>query len=279
MNNDYTANISYPIEILYDADKLVPLAPLPTQIKFNATGYGWNFLRKTINFNERPIFMRPTDLPEKEFLTADEILPLISHQLTDIKINYVLVDTLFLNFDHRLEKKAYVKVDKKNISLAPGYRIVSPIEINPSEITLAGPEKLISEYPDTIVIKIADTNIKKDYDKKIPLEDDLKRLMVDPQVKAVDVKFQTIHVSEESLLLSVRPINFPPNYPEVKIENIKIVYSIKDEDKGKATPEDFIVLLNFANINDGHITPELSDKPEYILDYYFVPSTIKIPNE
>lgn len=273
MNHDYTTNISCPVIIDYNKEKLIPITDVPSKLNFNATGYGWNFLRKTLNFNESPIFVRPFDLPQKRYMTANELLPLISHQLPDFKINYMLDDTIYLNFDVKKEKVCVIAINPNSIQLAPGQKIVSPISISPATITYIGPLKILKSLPDTIVLDLPSEAINGAYDEEVPVPNQSESL-IRSSLNSVKVSFETKQAKEESVILTPNRVDFPEGFYEVTPNTIKINYFVKDEDQGKAKAEDFTAIIRYRK--KSILIPELLKKPDYILDYKFIPTSVVV---
>jgi hypothetical protein len=271
MNHDYTTNISCPVIIDYNKEKLIPVTDIPTKLNFNATGYGWNFLRNTLNFNENPIFVRPSDLPQKKFMTANELLPLISHQLPDFKINYMLDDTIYLNFDIKNQKICFITVNPNSIQLAPGQKIVSPISISPKFITYTGPFKILKSLPDTLVIDLPSEEINGAYDEEVTVNDQSESL-IRASLNTVRISFDTRQAREESVILTPDKIDFPGGKYEIIPSTVKLQYFVKDEDQGKAKPDDFTAIVKYEN--GSILIPQLTKKPDYLLDYKFIPSSV-----
>ncbi len=95
MNHDHTGNISYPIEVMDGEENIIPSGSDPKEITFNATGQGWNLLRKTIPFNLKPLIIKTFYFGPEKYIDSEDLLPLIDEQFKDIKINYVITDTLY----------------------------------------------------------------------------------------------------------------------------------------------------------------------------------------
>lgn len=149
LNHNYTSYINYPIRIVYDASKYVPLSKLPTNVSINATGYGWDFLRKTISVKKKPILLKPTNLPSQKYFTDDKLLNAFSHQLTTIKVNFFETDTMFFDFDLVVNKQLYIVIDTAQCKLTDS-TIPFSFKVTPSLINVSGAKTILSNLPDTI---------------------------------------------------------------------------------------------------------------------------------
>ena len=159
LNHNYTSYIKYPIRIVYDGNKYIPLAKLPSYVSVTATGYGWDFLRKTISVKQDPVLLKPSNLPSQKHFTSDELHHAFSRQLQTIKVNFFDTDTLFFNFDLVASKKVYVTVDTSKCTLENS-TVPFTFKLTPSEINLKGSKTLLSEISDTVRIKITERELE-----------------------------------------------------------------------------------------------------------------------
>jgi hypothetical protein len=274
----YTDDISYPIEISYDGDIVVPVSRVPAKIRLNATGEGWNFLRKAVGFNVIPITYWPQGLPKRKFITGEELLAVAKKQIDGININYLLEDTIFLNFDYLSHQNVALKLDMKKLSLAPNYKITDEIILKPDSIQFTGPLKKTRNLPDSIMLTLPYKNIKGKFNEEVKIE-----YTPDPSVKMnvnkVHVSFFSTLYFHESVKVNVHPLNFPSNNSVVLTgQQTTLNYFVPEKDKDKTSADDFDVFLDFTKINlsDSTIKPMLMKRPDYIRDPYFSPASIKV---
>jgi hypothetical protein len=169
MNRDHTANISYPIKFEYKDSSLILVNPLPKKINLHVTGYGWNLLRKTFWFNIEPVVYKLEDPLRTKVITARNLLPVVTEQLNGVKVNYLLKDTFWINFERKTIKEQLVYVDTSKVSLAEGLEIKSPVIVNPPKILVEGPQSLIEKLSDTLFLSIPQNEIDEDYDAEVKI--------------------------------------------------------------------------------------------------------------
>jgi len=169
MNRDHSANISYPVKFIYNDSSLVLVSPLPKKISMHVSGYGWNLLRKTFWFDIEPVTIRIEKPLKTKVITSRNLLPLVVDQLNGIKVNYLLKDTIWVNFERRIIKEQTVYVDGSKVSLNQDLSIISPISIEPSKVLVEGPESLLSELGDTLFLTIPQNNIDENFDEEVKI--------------------------------------------------------------------------------------------------------------
>jgi hypothetical protein len=275
----YTDDISYPIEISYDGEMVVPVSRIPSKIRLNATGEGWNFLRKAVGFNVTPITYGPQGLPKRKFITGEELLAVAKEQIDGININYLLEDTIFLNFDYLAHKKVPLKLDMEKLSLAPNHKITGEIIIKPDSVLFTGPLKKTKNLPDSFMLSLPYKNIKDgEFSDEVKID-----FKPDPSLKMnvnnVHVSFFTTLYFPESVTVNIHPLNFPSNNSVVLTRRqLTLNYFVPEMDRDKTSSEDFDVFLDFTKINpaDSTIKPMLMKRPDYIRDPYFSPVSIKV---
>jgi hypothetical protein len=264
LNHDYTADLKYPISIVYDKDKLIPVSRLPSSVEFNASGYGWNFLRKSLLINQKPVFIKPLELPRKNYITSGDIFQLFSEQLSDIKINYFLQDTLFFEFDYVSRRNIFLKPDTHNLHLAADYRIIGKIEIKPDSIYCTGPAGYIKSLPDTMLLHLPFDNVAGSFEETVPVDGFLNASakLNHPEVL---IKFETKKLEKRIKQIRVIKENFPQNY-RLSQDSIAFVYYV-DPDKKEPDEGDFIVVADFSTRFKNGIKLHTGHVPDYVEDY------------
>jgi len=186
----YTLRLDYPIHFVYDEAEYVPVGPLPKTVSVNVSGNGWNLLRKSwLSFAVRPLEYRVTNPLKANFINTVSLTDKLAEHFPDVQVNYVIADTLELDFERKQTRIIPVRVDSVGIDMRFGYVISSLINLSPSLISVEGPASMLRAYPDTIVVRIPTRKIQNNYDETLPLNI--------PKVKTVEVSHSTVLVSFE----------------------------------------------------------------------------------
>jgi hypothetical protein len=275
----YTDDIWYPIEISYDASKVVPVSKLPHRIKVNATGEGWNFFRKAIRFNIVPITYAPHDLPRKKYIAARELLPVAEEQIEGIHINYIMEDTIRIDFDYLEKKEVYLKLDYKSLSLAPNYNLAGPATFKPAFIKFSGPRKLVRKLPDSILVNLPYKNIKGKFQENIRIDYKTDPAITKDHHDAM-LTFNTAQYFPESVQLEAEFINVPPGQKIIAEDKVTVSYSVTEKDKDRFGPSDFRVVADLGKSDQGNnVKLELLSKPASVINVSLNPSSLKVSYE
>lgn len=278
LNKNYTTKISHPIEFDFDKEGVIIVEDLPSRINLNVSGGGWNLLRKSLSFNRRPVKVRLENPTETQFLTANRLYPQIHEQIKEVRLNFVMDDTLFFNIEKRVIKKLPLAVDSTKIGLDPNYRIVSDIKINPDSIIFEGPESIIETLPEWIIINIPHDDIKENYAEEVKVNLEESKI-VKHYPERVHVSFDVAQFIERTKNVPVELLNFPED-SSVYLQNasVDLKYFVEEKFLENSDNGTFKVIANLKRLNeaDSTIKPVLLEHPEFAQDISLDPANIKV---
>lgn len=283
LNKTYTTHIDYPIHFQYNTDSLIAVSDLPRRIPLNVSGGGWNLLRKTLSVNPNPIFVNFDNPVNTQYITQYNLMPIASDHLEELTINFVGIDTLYIQIERKVRKKVKVKADTLNVELAQDYAINSPVDISPDSIELTGPESLINEYSDTLNLRIPDTDIDEDYNEEVSVADQLNdHIISSPNV--VDVSFKVVRYIPVTEEFYIEKVNFPDNRSiELNREVVKANFKVPEPTKDQIDIFDFSVIADYNNLmlSDSTIELEAVRIPGYVRSFTLLENQVNVsqPNE
>src|SRR5687767_9682749 len=62
LNKRYTTNITFPVTFDYDDENYIAVKPLPSSVRINVTGVGWDLFRRSLGIKIPPLVI-PIDRP------------------------------------------------------------------------------------------------------------------------------------------------------------------------------------------------------------------------
>jgi hypothetical protein len=278
LNKDYSTRLSYPIQFDYDDSVYVSVTPLPKKVRLNVSGYGWNLLKKTLQVNVAPLTYRISSPLQARYITGSNLLPFITEQVRDIRVNYIVEDTIFFDFDRISTKKVALQVDSQAINLAEGYRITSPIRLNPAYINFKGPSSLLKALPDSIFVNISLKGIDENFEEDIPVNY-VQSSLIEPDNNKVKVNFNVASFRKETQLVPIVRVNFPEKDSLVLANPVlEVSYWLKKDENKPVRPEDFRIIADFKNLNrtDSTITILMEQKPASVTDVRVNKATIRV---
>ena len=89
LNKSYTTNINFPLSFDYDKDNFVPVQNLPSQVRLNVTGNGWDLFKRSTGVKLIPLEIpleRPADIKK---IVGNTLQPFFSSQVDGMELNFV----------------------------------------------------------------------------------------------------------------------------------------------------------------------------------------------
>lgn len=163
----YSTKINYPLEIKYNDSLYIATTPLPKQITVSLSSTGWNLLKDNLSLNVPPLVYEIHNPLVVNGLDNSFLMETLSAKFKNTRVNYVIADTMIFNFERRLVKKIVLKIDSLGIDLQKNFVVSSLINFSPSQILVEGPESVLKNYQDTLLIKIPAKHLAINFDDKI----------------------------------------------------------------------------------------------------------------
>jgi hypothetical protein len=276
MNKQHNATLNYPIEFMYNKDLYIAVEELPTEVAINVNGLGWNLLRNNLGIKTSPLLI-PLDNPsEIKSLSAMAIPSLISDQIDEFQLNYVLTDTLRLNIDERSTRVFRVDVDSLRVPLREGHRISSPIRISPDSIFYEGPKKYLENLKDTIRLLLSEDAIGQTYNENVSIPVPEKVTSVYPPI--VQVAFNVDEYVEEEIQVPLKLLRKSGENTDTLEtgRNIRVMYTVQKDRAEQVNEEDFTIIGDWqVRGSDSTIIPRLTYYPLGLIDLRYDSSELK----
>jgi len=276
--SNYTTRIQYPITFNYQADSIYVMEAFPEQILIEVTGGGWNLLRKTLLFDTPPVEITLEDPVDTKYITGRSIAEQIAERLGEVRLNYVVTDTLFINVDRAAEKPVYIALDSSSVRLGDTYQVISPVTLSTTQAMVQGPQTILAALPDTLYVNLPDEEITENYRERVPLDYDASDLLtIDPA--EVIVSFGVAPFERATRMVTVSLDNFPKDSSLVIIpDQVAVSYWVRDGYDDLIQSKDFEVVANLRRLSleDSTITPVLKFYPKFARDIAISPSKLRV---
>ncbi|MEQ9007517.1 MAG: hypothetical protein RLP12_06515, partial [Ekhidna sp.] len=206
------------------------------------------------------------------------ILPIISDQLDEFRINFLFTDTLFIDIDRKVSKKLNLKIDSANISMDEDYRIISSILLSPDTARIFGPTSFIDTLDETYTIKLDAESIDKTFDRfvKLGLPEIFDIYSVPP---TVNVKFDVGRFDKLELSAAIEMQNFPKDSSVyVTNPNVTISFVVQQDLREEYFASDFKIVVDYNLINKADSTAPaiVVFYPENVIEVETVPDSLSI---
>lgn len=226
LNKTYTTNLKFPLDFEYDRQNFVPVKTLPSAIRINVTGNGWDLFRRSTGVKISPLQI-PIERPvETRKIVGTSAALFFANQLEGLEINYVLADTLYVELEPKTGRWLRLMLDPLQLNIKKGFGLASHISIMPDSIFIEGPKPIIGKMNDPVSIvlpfKNIDEHFMEDVEVVLPYADVIKR---NPPTVAVMFNVEKMVTIRDSIKLVIK--NLPSTvWPVIGRKEIPIVISV-----------------------------------------------------
>lgn len=281
LNKDYATRMNYPVEFVFDEEGVVVVEELPEQVSIVISGGGWNLLRKTVWFNISPIQILLENPTSQNYITKASLTSIIADQLNEVRLNYVVTDTLYLNIESKESKKVALTIDSAGISLESSFRIVSPIRVQPDSAVFTGPASFINELADSILLYVPYKELNKSFDDVIDLGQlESEKIQVEPE--EIRVSFEVARFSRQNKLVPIRPLNFPADSSVFLADTTGVVsFTVREDSVQQVQDARFELIADYRTRNrqDSTVLLRLIDYPSFIREVSLETETVPLEYE
>ncbi len=275
MNKEHTTTLNYPVEFIYDKDDYVAVEPLPAEVAINVNGVGWNLLRNNLGIKTSPLLIPLENPSEIKSLSAISIPSLISDQISEFQLNYVLTDTLYISLDRRIQRVFHLAVDSLTVPVEQGYRLSSPIRVSPDSVILYGPQTLLESLQDTLYLPLGDELISQTFNQNISVPIPEKVSSADPPI--VQVAFNVDEYVQEEILVSLQLVNLSNLDSLTTTAQVRVTYTVERSRADEIGPEDFTIIGDVTEMNqDSTVIPRLTYYPLGLINLRYDSTAIRI---
>lgn len=263
LNKNYSTNINIPIEFEYDRESFIAVEPLPTSVRINVSGIGWDLFRRSVGLKVPPLVV-PLEKPA-EVKKIVAVPALFAHQLERFDINFMLTDTLRVAIEPIEKRWLTLRLDVKAINLQPNHVRTSEPKLTPDSIEVSGPAPLVRAFIEPVYLKLADADIDRDYDEDVDVEL-LNNDFIQRNPPRVHVSFKVDRLIEMEDSIPLRIINYPKEAnPYLGIKALPCRFSIPESKMNQYSPDSVFAVVDLRNFVGGtqQIKPVVSGLPPY----------------
>lgn len=274
----YNVRISYPLEFVYNPQRLVPLTEPPKEVIINVNGKGWKLLRKALNLRIRPARIELPNRLSANYMTSRQLRPHVNAALSNLVLNYIVTDTVYFNFEPLIKRQLRLSVDTLHRFVAPGFRLDSTLSIFPQRVMVSGPASLIKALPDPFPVHIPDSGLTQRYEKQIPLAF-MPAELVRSKTKQVKVVFNVKAMPFEE---TERPVEFRGENPLVEVGGpptfVKLRYQLATATQAEINPDSFAVVADLTKVDmrDTTVAVTVQQKPKLVKTVSVLPPKVKV---
>lgn len=265
LNKTYTTNINFPLRFDYDRENFVPVKSLPSQVRINVTGPGWDLFKRSTGVKVVPLEI-PLERPsEVKKIVGINLPKFFSNQVEGLEINFVLTDTLYVDLEPKAGRWIKLSVDSLHRNLRKGYGVASEVSIMPDSVFIEGPARIVSHFKEPFLLTLPQRNIDEnfmdDVEINLPSSDVIKR---DPPTVAVMFDVEKLVSVKDSLLIALENVPSTVSYAEMKY--IPVTLLVPENMVDQLNLDTARAVLNLQHFKRGaaRILPRVKGIPSFV---------------
>jgi hypothetical protein len=255
----------------------------PDQIQIEISGNGWDLLRKYFKLNTLPFPITLENPAAKDFIRTTDLRRDLGEYVSPSSIISILDDSLKFKIDRIQTLKIPAIADSSSYTLAKNYRLLSPPQFNPAEISITGPSSLLDQLKGGIHIAIKEQKINSDLSKEVAVQlPEEFGALVSSKEEMVTVTVDVVAFLEGNKRLKINKLNFPKSVSLVNEEASFVMDYLIDERNVEDLKEmEFEAILNYSKRNkaDSTITVVVRPLPKFLDQIRISPSIVKLRYE
>ena len=278
---DYTTQIEYPVEFIFDEGQYIPVADLPEKIRLEVTGGGWDLMTRSFGFGMEPAQINLTDPSASKYHLTSVLRGELSAKMTDINLNFILRDTLFYNIQKRIIRRIPIAFDSISLILDDGFEITSEIRIQPEYIELDGPENLVNMVSNPFIVYPGSNSFDRDVDEQFEIPS-LGSSLIKTSVNEVIASFSVTEFFDFDQEINISLINSKDSLVTIEPSSIRVFYKKSEADMEAFSDTVEVVLyadLQEINPADSTIDIQIGVQAPYIKGLRLETTQVKVRYE
>jgi hypothetical protein len=263
LNKNYTTNINFPLEFEYDQEGFIPVRPLPSSVRINVTGMGWDLFRRSSGLKVPPLVIpleRPADV--KKIVAQPG---LFAAQLERFEINFVLTDTLDVAIEKKVSRWITLRLDAGSIRLKENFVRTSEPRLEPDSIFVEGPLPLVNNFLEPVYLRLAEDNIDDDYKEDVEVEF-VNNNLIKRNPPTVSVTFNVDRLINLNDSIPLKLINYPKGAnPYLGVKALPCNFSIPESLMTEYVPDSVFAVIDLRFFVRGtqKIRPDVTGLPPF----------------
>ncbi len=235
LNNNYAANLRFPLQFEFDNSKYIAVEPLPATLTLNVSGNGWEIFRESLGL-KIPSISLPLERPaDTHKIVASTLSPIVASQIGTLQVNFIVTDTLRLEIEPKIARILNLKADVSELSFKKNFGKTSPMVLLPDSVILEGPKGYLESLHDTIFLKVKGTRINSNYRENVEVVVPHSEL-ISRNPPVAEVMFEVGPVEELVQYLKLRIPKIPWGM-EVDRDSVRCVFVVPEKERARFLSE------------------------------------------
>lgn len=274
--DDYTSQISYPVEWIYDQENYIAVGDLPSRVALEVNGGGWDLMTRFFGFNMNPVAIELEEPSASKYVLTSQLRGDLSRSLDPVSVNFLIQDSLNYNIQPKVARKLKLVFNDAELDFDSDYKLNGEYQLTPDSLEVVGPQSLVYQLPNAIEVSAEVSGI--DGDRSLEIDAPELPDMISASVENLRLSFEVmrfIPINERKL---VELVNLPDTTWVAVPSEISIDYKIGESqfDVTDSCRIRIVADYNRMNRQDSSITLEVIQGRDLIQNIQLSSESIKL---
>jgi len=209
LSKEYNTRLTIPLVYTELAGFFVLTEDPPSYIEVEVRGTGFELLGEQWSLNNSPIQInlntaKASSRPDQFAVSTNKLRTKVIRTLDqNLNLRYISPDTLYFKTESRYGKHLPLQA-KLELNFSPGFKLRSPVQLNPDSIWISGPASFIDTVSAVTTKPLQLNNLKDSVSRRIGIEPyQVEGIKVEPKEVSVFVPVEKFTEKELNLRLKV----------------------------------------------------------------------------
>ncbi len=279
-SKEYTTVIKYTVDYNnIPQNKLLQEAPIKElDITVKASG----FKIVSSKFKNKKIQLEASNLKRSNnskfyFLIKNQILKIQKQLASEVEIQEIAQDTIYLSLGLLKSKKVALKPDLE-VNYHIGYDLLNEIKIKPDSIIISGPESQIDKINHLNLSKLILSDVKTSFNEEVLILKNKKVNSLKFSSLKTTISGEVEKFTEGNLKIDFITKNLPKNVNLTTLtENVEVVFVVALSNFTKVSEASFKIECDYSISEKnslGYLIPKIITKPDFIKSVKIIPTKI-----
>lgn len=274
--DDYTSQISYPVEWIYDQENYIAVGDLPSRVALEVNGGGWDLMTRFFGFNMNPVAIELEEPSASKYVLTSQIRGDLSRSLDPVSVNFLIQDSLNYNIQPKVARKLKLAFNDAELDFDSDYKLNGEYQLTPDSLEVVGPQSLVYQLPNAIEVSAEVSDI--DGDRSLEIDAPELPDMISASVENLRLSFEVmrfIPINERKL---VELVNLPDTTWVALPSEISIDYKIGESQFDVTDSSRIRIVADYNRMNrqDSSITLEVIQGRDLIQNIQLSSESIKL---
>lgn len=274
--DDYTSQISYPVEWIYDQENYIAVGDLPSRVALEVNGGGWDLMTRFFGFNMNPVAIELEEPSASKYVLTSQLRGDLSRSLDPVSVNFLIQDSLNYNIQPKVARKLKLVFNDAELDFDSDYKLNGEYQLTPDSLEVVGPQSLVDQLPNAIEVAAEVSDI--DGDRSLEIDAPELPDMISASVENLRLSFEVmrfIPINERKL---VELVNLPDTTWVAVPSEISIDYKIGESQFDVTDSSRIRIVADYNRMNrqDSSITLEVIQGRDLIQNIQLSSESIKL---